>query len=315
MNILFITSSRIGDAVLSTVILHYLEKKSPDLKVTVVCGELTTHLFKNIPFCTQIISLKKKKHSMHWFDLYKKLRASKFDEIYDLRGTLLGFFLKTHKLFRWKKKYHNEDKHQVESLKQMAKIENRDVAPKLWVDLKEGQTPNNQCLAVAPAANWIGKEWPASFFAKTLNDFLKAYPKATLAFFAAPHEAQVISNIVDKLETQFKDSLKIYSDLSIDQVCKQIKGCHAFLGNDSGLMHIAAALNVPVLALFGPSNEKRYGPYESLHKIVRTPESFKELQKKPDFSFSAKTCFMETLEPETVTNELLNFWRNHQGAM
>ncbi len=51
MKILFITSSRLGDAVLSTSILHTLEKHDKNLDVTIVSGSLPANLFKAIPFC------------------------------------------------------------------------------------------------------------------------------------------------------------------------------------------------------------------------------------------------------------------------
>jgi ADP-heptose:LPS heptosyltransferase len=74
-----------------------------------------------------------------------------------------------------------------------------------------------------------------------------------------------------------------------------------FVGNDSGLMHVAYALPLPVVALFGPSRDHMYGPFPAdAHTVVRTPESYEEITKRSDYSPSAQINFMETLSVDTV---------------
>ncbi|HWU12794.1 MAG TPA: glycosyltransferase family 9 protein, partial [Caulobacter sp.] len=64
-----------------------------------------------------------------------------------------------------------------------------------------------------------------------------------------------------------------------------LKRADLFIGNDSGLMHIAAAAGVPTIGLFGPSDERRYGPWGPLTKAVRGPRSFEQfLAVDPDLS-------------------------------
>ena len=64
-----------------------------------------------------------------------------------------------------------------------------------------------------------------------------------------------------------------------------LKRADLFIGNDSGLMHIAAAAGVPTIGLFGPSDERRYGPWGPLTRAVRGPRSFEQfLAVDPDLS-------------------------------
>jgi ADP-heptose:LPS heptosyltransferase len=67
-------------------------------------------------------------------------------------------------------------------------------------------------------------------------------------------------------------------DLLTASAC--LERCALYVGNDSGLMHIAAAAGIPTLGLFGPSRDERYGPWGPHAAAIRTPESFETLMAK-----------------------------------
>lgn len=71
MRILFITSTRIGDCVLSTGILDHLIKTHPQAMFTVACGPVAAPLFEAMPQIERVHIMAKKKNSMHWIDLWK----------------------------------------------------------------------------------------------------------------------------------------------------------------------------------------------------------------------------------------------------
>src|SRR3546814_13713048 len=73
-----------------------------------------------------------------------------------------------------------------------------------------------------------------------------------------------------------------------------------FVGNDSGLMHLAAAAGTPTLGLFGPSPEARYRPWGPTASFVRTPESFEPLTDAPGLAFPPRPCFMESIPPQAA---------------
>ncbi|MBX9977216.1 MAG: glycosyltransferase family 9 protein [Alphaproteobacteria bacterium] len=309
MKILFITSSRLGDAILSTSILHYLEKKYPFLDVTVVCGSLPADLFRTIPFCSKVIILDKKPFSMHWIDLWKKTFSQKWGRVIDLRGSLLGYCLKTHKRSRWEKARLTEG-HQVERLQKLMNAPTP-LSPKLWLDdvsLKKAKNHmHNRTLAVAPTANWIGKQWPTESFVAVIKHFLKTYPDADILLVGAPHEGQIIQTIQREINVSNIKPL-LSSDLGYVACC--LSQCDAFLGNDSGLMHMAASLGIPTIGLFGPSDETRYGPYGSDTYVLRIPMALRDLEKTPGFSYSAPVNYMGNLHPDTVWATLNPLWES-----
>ena len=76
MRILFVTSNRLGDAVLSTGLLDHLIRRHPDARITVVCGPVAEGLFARMPNRTRTIVLRKQKWGLHWLPLLKFLLAT-----------------------------------------------------------------------------------------------------------------------------------------------------------------------------------------------------------------------------------------------
>ena len=70
-----------------------------------------------------------------------------------------------------------------------------------------------------------------------------------------------------------------------------------FIGNDSGLMHLAVANKLRVISLFGPTNDKIYGPYGSDDIVIRTKESLDHFQS---LKIDENKSYMSTIKPEIV---------------
>lgn len=80
-----------------------------------------------------------------------------------------------------------------------------------------------------------------------------------------------------------------------------LKRARLFIGNDSGLMHLAAAAGVPTIGLFGPSDEQLYAPWGAVTRVVRGPRSFQEILVV-DPNFQQALCHMMDLPIETVVD-------------
>ena len=87
MKALFITSTRIGDAVLSTGILKELIQLHPSMDITVACGPAAAPIFAEMPRLKNLICMEKKVGSLHWFDLWKICIGIRWDIIVDLRNS------------------------------------------------------------------------------------------------------------------------------------------------------------------------------------------------------------------------------------
>ena len=86
-NILFITSSRIGDTVLSTGLLDYLIKLHPHSRITVAVGRITAELFQSFPNVNRVLTIDKRKFGLHWLGLrIYQIRCPKYDfRTHDMR--------------------------------------------------------------------------------------------------------------------------------------------------------------------------------------------------------------------------------------
>ena len=87
MKCLFITSSRIGDAVLSTGLLSELIHSESHTAITVACGPAAAPLFGEMPKLDSVLIMDKRAASLHWFDLWKKCIGTKWGVIVDLRNS------------------------------------------------------------------------------------------------------------------------------------------------------------------------------------------------------------------------------------
>lgn len=318
--ILFITCSRIGDAVLTTSVLNYIHQEFPSAQVTIVVDPLPAPLFSNYPLLERLIILPKQKYSQHWVNLWKQVRKQKWDWVIDLRGSVVSYGLKAHRRSIWKQK-NNDTRHKVEQITSLLKLPV--TAPALWFNQGQTAVANNllkgeeiSYLAIAPAANWIGKQWPIEHFLEIAERFYNQFPLAKLILIAAPHERQIVQPLIDKIPSDKLINLLDYT-FDLGQIAAILKDCRLFIGNDSGLMHMSAAVGTPTIGLFGPSREENYGPYDShilLNKdnekntVIRIPLTYEELKKTPGFSHQSQDCYMTTLTTDKVWPLLKQQW-------
>ena len=95
MKILFITATRIGDAVLSTGLINHLIAEHPNCKITVACGPVAAPLFGAIPNVDRVIPMEKKKRAGHWISLWRRTATTWWDWIIDVRGSGMAYVLPT----------------------------------------------------------------------------------------------------------------------------------------------------------------------------------------------------------------------------
>ena len=314
MRILFITSTRLGDAVLSTGLLDYMARTWPEGKVTVACGPLPASIFEGFRNVERVIALKKQKYNGHWVKLWKQVAMTRWDVVVDLRNSAVS------RLVLAKKRYvfgsrKGEALHKVEQAAYLMKLPTIP-APHLYFtkaqeDFAISLIPDapGMVLGVGPSANWIGKTWPAANFIEVIHWLTSKdglMPNARVAVFAAPgEEAQALPVLHAVPEDKRIDGI---AKGNPGEVAAALARCDFYMGNDSGLMHAAAAAGVPTLGLFGPSYPHLYAPWGDHTGYACTPQTFDELI---DFEgYSSKTLdrtLMGGLEPSTVINIIQNF--------
>jgi len=114
-------------------------------------------------------------------------------------------------------------------------------------------------IGLGPTANWNGKVWPADRFAALFQALAAGpLPGARAAIFAGPgpKEAALAAPLLHLLP----DATDLTGQLELPQAAACLARCALFIGNDSGLMHLAAAAGAPTVGLFGPTPSAEYGP-------------------------------------------------------
>jgi ADP-heptose:LPS heptosyltransferase len=313
MKVLFITSSRIGDAVLSTGLMDNIIRSEEKARITVVCGPLAVSLFEGMPNLDKIIPLKKQKRNKHWIELWKKVRNQKWDLVIDLRNSLVSRVVPAKKRYIYGR-HISSKKHKVE---QNASVMNLKTPPSpvLWftkVQLQKAREliPEGEAvLALGPTANWEGKTWPSERFIELLDNLTKEnaiFNGMRVAVFGAPGEEEQALPVLNAIPENKR--LDLIAKTDPGTAAAAISYCDFYIGHDSGLMHCAAASGIPTVGLFGPSYPHLYGPWGSHTKYVRTPETFDELIDFPGYDPKTVGSLMGSLKVEAVEETVKAFW-------
>jgi ADP-heptose:LPS heptosyltransferase len=303
--ILFITSNRIGDAVLSSGLLKRLSDEIPNARFTVVAGPVAAPLFEEVPNLDRIIEFAKAPRGGHWFDLWGQVRHKRWGLVVDLRGSGLARFISTKRRAIWRKQA-GPPVHKVIEAARILKIEDDPAPPYLFTspetearaeELTAGFGP---ILALAPAANWLGKTWPLERFSRVAMRLLDPegpMKGGRLMVLGGPGDSKFARELKDVVMRNQFINLTDGTDLLTAYAC--LKRARLFIGNDSGTMHLAAAAGAPTLGLFGPSDEVHYAPWGAATRVVRGPRSYEQI-RAVDPGFTQALCHMMDLRVEAV---------------
>ena len=308
MKVLFITSTRIGDAVLSTSILNYLKNRFPHCSLYIATGKTAASLFKNFNNIKKIFILEKKFFKIHWLELWSRTFFNKWDIVIDLRGSIISYFL-----FNKKKYVYKSINKNIHRLDELAILMETKHLPLPWIPVLKKDMKKiskdflklKNSIAIGASANWPAKIWPSKNFVKLIHMFLKEKQfgkKKSIVFFGSSKDLKNIKKITKHLK---KIKVKnLCGKLNLIEVAAHLKKCKIFIGNDSGLMHIASASGIPTLGLFGPSLESRYAPKGNNSYYIRTKKTFNQLTGAKNFDWNTKKNLMTSLSVNSVFNKI-----------
>ena len=312
MRILFITATRIGDAVLSTGLLAHLIEHFPGARVTVAAGPVAAPLFERVPGLERLMVVRKRRGALHWLQLYAAAVRTRWDLVVDLRGSALAWLLRAGERRVMAKG--NAAEHRVVQLAGLFDLD-PPPSPTVWLgsehEARAGALvpPGGPVLAIGPAANWRGKQWRAERFAqlaRALTAPTGLLPAARIAVMAAEHEREQAAALLEAVPPGRVIDLVGRTDLLT--AAAVLRRCALFIGNDTGLMHVAAAAGVPTLGLFGPSPAEQYAPWGGCTAIVRTAQP-RETMFGPGFDPLTTDTLMDTLSVEMAEAAAGELWR------
>ena len=266
--VLFVTSNRIGDCVISSGILREIARQVPGAEITVASGRPPAPFFRSAPGVERVIVLDKKKAAGHWLDLWREVVGTHWAMVIDIRGSALAYLLRADLRVIYNRRWETG----LPKVEMVSRLmgSNRPLEPELFIDDRaraeaaavidpQLATAPGPIIALAPIAHQPGKSWPADRWGE-LVEKLKAEPRFDGWRFMPvggpgdrpPATPALVAAGPRGIDCVGKGDI-LCSAAAIDRAA-------LFVGNDSGLMHVAAAAGKPTLGLFGPTEWWLYGP-------------------------------------------------------
>ena len=272
MRVLFITATRLGDAVLSTGLLEHLRRAHPGARFTIACGPVAAGLFERLPDRDRTITVAKRRYDAHWLHLWSACVGTVWDLAIDLRGSAVTLLLpvRRRRIMRGGRR----PGHRLTHLAGVLGLAEPPM-PTTWTNDADHAVaaallpPGPRWIALGPTANWSGKAWPADRFAALLAQLRARDATLRPAIFAGPGAAE--RALAQPLLDALPDAADLCGRLTLPEVAAALRRCALYAGNDSGLMHLAAAAGTPTLGLFGPSRPSEYAPSGPRTRVVAAP--------------------------------------------
>jgi len=272
MRILFITANRLGDAVLSTGLLDHLAELHPQARFTVACGPVAAGLFERMPGLERLILVEKRRFDRHWLALWWQVVRGRWDLAVDLRGSGLTWLIPARR--RLVMRGGRRPGHRTQHLASLAGLPEPRLPVAWWGEPEAARAasllPQGPVwVALGPTANWSGKVWPAERFVALFRLLQRSLPQALPVILAGPGQAE--HDLAAPVLAGLEGAVDLVGRLTLAEVAACLARCALFVGNDSGLMHLAAAAGTPTLGLFGPSRADEYAPAGRCAAFVVAP--------------------------------------------
>ncbi len=136
-------------------------------------------------------------------------------------------------------------------------------------------------ICINPVAKWTTKLWPNDCFAE-LADRLSERYQISPVFTGAPEDKETVWNILSRMKSSAVD---LTGKTSLKTLAALYETADMLISTDTGPMHLGAAVNTPVVALFGPTAPWRTGPMGNQHQVIRAG-----LPCSPCFKRQCSTC-------------------------
>ncbi len=297
--ILIIRLSSLGDILLTTPLIRALRKRFPQAQIDFVVKAQFAEVLYNNPYLNQIHTLDPKSNWPSLKKLKKRLRKENYDVILDLHKNFRSFFLRNlagkAQIFGYRKyilkrllliylgvnlytkikpvylRY--QDAAAPLGIKEepfgLDFVVTKEVEHRIIERLKnKGWVPDKLTIGVAPGAGFFTKRWPAERFAR-LADVLIEKLNAQILILGGVDDEHVSNTMENAMRF---DAMNFSGSRSIQETGAAMKQCTMIVSNDSGLMHLAQALNKPVVAIFGSTTrELGFFPQGENARIVEKP--------------------------------------------
>ncbi|MBP9854237.1 MAG: lipopolysaccharide heptosyltransferase II [Candidatus Omnitrophica bacterium] len=290
LNILVIKISAIGDVVLVTASLKALRKKFPQARIYCLVGNDSKKILHQCPYLDGLIIYdhnNKDKSFLRLWRLGKKLREHRFDKVIDFQNNrkshLLAFLSMAQERYGFKnKKWSNllthpladveqnipAVEHQFQILQRLGIEYRPNTRLEMWPGKKDEEyiqrffaeewLANSKQIVginISASAKWPTKNWPVDFITELCD---KLALKNIRVILTGMEKDRPMAQFIQK-NAKSKPSSSV-GKTDILQLAVLIRRCQVYVTPDSAPLHVAAAVDVPIISLFGPTDHKRHVP-------------------------------------------------------
>ncbi len=295
--ILIIRLSSIGDIVLATPLVRVLRKKFQDSQIDFIVKKEFSALLRYNPYITNLIELDTSKGFKELLRLKRKILAEKYDLIIDIHNNLRSIFLRTFsgaKVLKVNKRVFKRFllvKFKINLYKNAIPVAERYIETVTRFSIKNDNqgldifvpaeiigvakdkinfSSENFYIAIAPSAKHETKRWPVERFAKLADELIEKF-NAKIILLGGAEDIEICSKLKSMTQGEI---INLCGKTTLLESAGVLSLCKLLVTNDSGLMHIASALKIKVVAIFG-STVKEFGffPYGTKSIVVEKPIS------------------------------------------
>ncbi|MBI5593387.1 MAG: glycosyltransferase family 9 protein [Deltaproteobacteria bacterium] len=339
--ILLIQLGDIGDVILTLPAIKALRENFPESRLVVCVREKAREIIEDCPWASAVMTVRKEKKRLkaaildqaHWM---RELRSHRFDLAIDLRtgtrgaiiaalsgaGTRIGRFAADGRLWRNRVFTHlvtppdeasqYAAEHNLNILRPLC-LKGRDRALQITIPSHRKQTAirllssekipmDRPILAFHPFSLWKYKEWQVNSCAELIDDVQLRYG-VTVIITGSTEERGRADQVVARCRTQ---PFNLAGKTSIGELAAVLSACRGFIGVDTAALHLAAAVGIPTLGIFGPSPAVCWAPRGSRHTIVSKNMPCVPCRRKGCQNSEISQCLNE-LTLEDIHEELSRF--------
>lgn len=324
--ILVIRLGQLGDVLLCSPMILNLKFNFPECHITFLTKEQFGLIAERIPGVDLVIGVKENISALELYAQALGLADERYDTVIDLQRKVKSWFVRKllrpdqsylypkrrverrQAVSRRHKKIPDSWPHTIELYNDVVRqmggqpIAERPLLNLSGSDLTSDRSDSKRLL-IAPGASFANKNWGFERFARVAKNLIeKQNVKVYWAVTGADSESSGDLNQLDL--TRFE----LLVDQSFDQLISVMTTCDAALSNDSGLMHLATAVGLPVIGIFGPTHQSLgFAPRGMFSKVIEV-----DLPCRPCSLHGGKACYRDArycfdrITPQAVTDEIVN---------
>ncbi len=290
--ILIIKPSSLGDVIHGLPVLHALSRRFPAAELHWVVAKGFHEILEGHPLIKKLWVIDKNSWKRfksisstcnELWTLAKDLRGEKFDLVIDLQGlfrsAMIGLFTGSEQRIGFDRAREGAKfsyRYRVRTATESHAVDkNMDIARFLGCDTRKtvfplpplGDIPEiarqfSPYAVIAPSAGTLVKRWPAEYFGRLAS--MLPLPSIIVGSKSDAELGEYIAQLSGSR------AVSLAGNTTLKELAAIIRDASFLVSPDTGPIHIAAALNVPVFAIFGPTSPERTGPYGKIHTIIRT---------------------------------------------